>query len=90
MDSSESQFFFLSSSFFFLLFRATAVAYGGPQARDPVGSAAAAYAAVTATPDLSCVCGLHCSFQKHRILNPLSEARDRTHILLDTSWVRFH
>ena len=28
--------------------------------------------------------------QQHRILNPLSEARDRTHILVDTSWVYYH
>ena len=30
---------------------------------------------------------LHPSSQQHRILNPLSEARDRTHILMDTSQV---
>ena len=36
-----------------------------------------AYAAATATPDLSCVCDLHHSSQQRQILNPLSEARDR-------------
>ena len=30
----------------------------------------------TAMPDLSGVCNLHCSSQQHRILNPLSKARD--------------
>ena len=41
----------------------------------------------TAMPDLSGVCNLHCSSQQHRILNPLSKARDWTPILMDTSWV---
>ena len=31
--------------------------------------------------DLSCICDLHLSSQQHRILNPLSEARDQTHNL---------
>ena len=35
----------------------------------------------TATPDPSCICDVHC------ILNPLSEARDRTCILMETSRV---
>ena len=44
----------------------------------------------TATPDLSCVCDLHHSSWQCRILNPLSEAMDRTHNLVVPSWIRFH
>ena len=42
-----------------------------------------AYTAATATQDLSHICDLYHSSQQRRILNPLSEARDRTHILMD-------
>ena len=42
----------------------------------------------TATWDPSCICGLHSSSRQCQILNPLSEARDRTCIFMDTSWVR--
>ena len=42
-----------------------------------------AYATATAMQDLSCVCDLHHSSQQHRILNPLSEARDQTCVLMD-------
>ena len=46
-----------------------------------------AYTAATATWDLSHTCDLpHNSWQR-RVLNPLSEVRDRAHILLDTSRV---
>ena len=41
-------------------------------------------------PDPSCVCNLHCSSQQHWILSPLSEARDCTCILMDTSQIHFH
>jgi len=34
------------------------------------------YTTATATQDLSRICDLHHSSQQHRILNPLSEARD--------------
>ena len=46
-----------------------------------------AYATVTATQDLSRVCDLHHSSQQHRVLNPLSKARDPTRILMDPSRV---
>uniref|UniRef100_A0A8D1DAL5 Uncharacterized protein n=1 Tax=Sus scrofa TaxID=9823 RepID=A0A8D1DAL5_PIG len=49
-----------------------------------------AYTTATATPDPSRVCDLHYSSQQRRILNPLSEARDRTCVLMDTSQIRFH
>ena len=45
------------------------------------------YATTTAMRDLSHVCDLHHSSQQCQILNPLSEARDRTYILMDTSQV---
>ena len=41
-----------------------------------------AYTTATATPDLSRVCDLHHSSQQHWLLNPLSEARDRTRNLM--------
>ena len=41
----------------------------------------------TAMLYLSCVFDLHHSSRQHRILNPLSRAGDRTHVLMDTSWV---
>ena len=43
----------------------------------------------TAMRDPSHVCDLHHSPQQCQILNPLSEARDRTRILQDTSQIRF-
>ena len=45
------------------------------------------YTTATATPDQSYVCDLHHSLWQHQILNPLSEARDQTLILMDTSQV---
>ena len=47
--------------FIYCLFRATPVAYGGSQARGPIGAVAA---------------GLHHSLWQRWILNPWSEARD--------------
>ena len=48
-----------------------------------------AYTTTTATQDLSSVCDLRHSSRQHRILNPLSEARDRTHNLMVTSQICF-
>ena len=84
----QSQFFFFSFLFSFLLFRAVLEAYGGSQARVELELQPPAYATATATWDLSCVCDLHHSSWQRRILNPLSEARDRTCILMDDSQVR--
>ena len=49
-----------------------------------------AYTTATETWDLSCICHLHHSLWQRRILNPLSQARDRTHIFMDTSRVHNH
>ena len=46
-----------------------------------------AYATTTAMRDPSHVCDLYHSSQQHQILNPLSKARDQTHILMDASQV---
>ena len=48
-------------------------------------------AIATATPDLlSCVCDLHHNWQQRQILNPLSEARDWAHVLMDACRILYH
>ena len=66
------------------LFRATAVAYGGSQARGPIG----AYTRATATPDPSRIFDLHHSSQQCRIFSPLSKARDQPHNLIVPNQIR--
>ena len=44
-------------------------------------------ATATATWDPSHVCDPHHSSQRRQILNPLSEDRNRTRVLMGTSWV---
>ena len=75
------------SSFF--LFMATPAAYGNSQVRGSNQSCSQllAYATATTTPDPRPICDLHHSLQQHWIINPLGKARDRIHILVDTSWV---
>ena len=46
-----------------------------------------AYATATATRDPSCVFDLRHSSRQHQILNPRSQARDQTSILMDASRV---
>ena len=46
-----------------------------------------AYGTVTAMQDPSLICDLFHSSQQCQILNPLSEAWDRTHNLVVTSWI---
>ena len=51
---------FLFLFLFFLLFRATPVAYGGSQARGPIGATDAdLQTTATAMWDPSCICQLH-------------------------------
>ena len=47
------------------------------------------YATATATPDSSRDCNLHHSSWQLQILNPLSEIRDQTCVLMDTSQISF-
>ena len=49
-----------------------------------------AYPTATVMWDLNHVFDLHHSSGQHRIPNPLSEARDWTLVLMDTSRVRYH
>ena len=49
-----------------------------------------AYTTVAAMQDLSRVCNLHHSLRQGQILNPPSEARDQTRILMDPSRVHYH
>ena len=46
-----------------------------------------ACATATVTPDLSHICNLHHSSWQCQILNPLSGARDQTHLIMDTSQI---
>ena len=69
---------------FVCFFRVEPVAHGGSRARGQIRDVAT----TTARPDPSLVCDLHHSSRPCRILNPLSEARDRTWVLVDTSRVR--
>ena len=49
-----------------------------------------AYTTAIATQDPSHVCDLYLSLGQCWILNPVSEARDWTCVLMDTSRIRFH
>jgi len=49
-----------------------------------------AYTTTTATWDPSHICNLRHSSRQQRIPDPLSKARDQTHILMGTSRIHFH
>ena len=79
---------FLLLLLLFCLCRAAPVADGSSQARAKSElQLLLAYTAATATWNLSLIRDLHHSSRHCRILNPLSEAREQTHILVDTSQV---
>ena len=48
-----------------------------------------AYVTATATEDPGPVCDFHRNSLQRWILNPLSKARNGTHILIDTSWAPY-
>ena len=62
------------------------MAYGSYQAKGQIGAAAADLRhSHSNARDPSHVCDLYHNSRQRRILNPLSEARDQTYILMDTS-----
>ena len=73
--------------FLFFFLRAAPAAYGGSQDRVKSKLQPLAYTTTTAMRDPSLVCNLHHSSQQHRIINPLSEDRDRPHNLMVTCWI---
>ena len=75
--------------FHLYFFRATPTAYGSSQARDQIRAAGTAYTTAIATQDPNHICDLHHSSQQGQIPNPLSRARNWTHILMNTSQIRF-
>ena len=82
---TAAPFFYL----FILLFRATPSAYGGSQAGGHIGAVATglhhSYSNVGSEPHLRPTP----QFMAMPDPNPLREARDRTHILTDTSQVHY-
>ena len=71
----------------FVLFKATPVAYRSSQGRHQIGATAAGLCYSHSNTRSRCICDLCCSLRQGRILNPLSEARDPTCILMDTSQI---
>ena len=75
--------------FIFCLFRATLMAHGGSQARGRIGATAAglhhSHSNARSEPHLRPIPQLTAT----RILNPLSEARDRTCVLMDARQIHF-
>ena len=70
--------------FFFLVFRPHWLRMEVPRLGVKLELQLPAYTTATAMWDPSHVCDLHRGSQQHHILNLLSEARDRTRILMDT------
>ena len=75
----------MSVFFFFFLFMATPAHMEVPGLGVESQLQLPAYTTAVATPDLSCICDLHHSLWQCQILNAMSEARDQTHSLTETT-----
>ena len=75
--------------FVFCLFRVVPATYGGSQARGQIGAAAAGLHQSHSNTRSELCLRLHHSLWQRPILNPLSEARDRTRNLMVPSWIHF-
>ena len=73
--------------FGFCLFRAALAACGGSQAKGRIEAVVTGLHHSHSDAGPSRTCDLHPSTRQRRILNPLSKARDRTYVLMDTSQV---
>ena len=73
----------------FCLFTAAPMAYGGSHARGPIRAAAASLHQSHSNAGSEHVCSLHHSWGQRQILNPLSEARDRTCTLMVPRRIHF-
>ena len=89
MPQWELEEVFIYLFIYFAISWAAFVAYGGSQARGPIGAADAglrqSHSNVGSEPNLD----LHHSSQQHRILNPPNKARDRTRNLMVPGRIRF-
>ena len=82
----ESDYLMAMGFFFFGLLRAILVDMEVPRLGVELELELLAYTTATATPDPSHICSL----RQPEILNPLSEARNQTHVLMDTSQAHYH
>ena len=85
IEDPRADFFFFCCCFLGLHLRHMEV----PRVRVELKLQLPAYTTATATWDLSRFCKLHHSLWQCQIINLLSKTRDRTCILMDTSWIRF-
>ena len=81
--------FYLFIYLVFCPFRATPATYGGSQARGLIEAVAASLRHSHSNTRSDHICDLNHSSQQRQILNPLSEARDQTHILMIPSRICF-
>jgi len=65
------------------------MAYGSSQARGRIGAVAAGLHHSHNNAGSSRICDLYQRSGQHWILNPLSDARDQTCVLMDTSQVHY-